>query len=331
MHNVESKGFGMSIPTLQLHGSPPKLNPEDAALLTLLMQSTLGTRVRVTNYHILNYHEDYVVLRAELNTSKTGLLVKLAGPQASLPCPFEQTASLHKLVSRQTDLPLPQALAANISYDIFPWRYIITSYIPGVEWSAVRSQMGSRELRDAFWQIGEAIGKLHSIHFPRFGYPFAEVAGANKPYIEALAERAEARIKNVPHRAIFLRLVNDNSALFSNLQPPSLCHEDLHKHNILFTWNDGHWRLAAILDFDSAWAGYHESDLARLELWDTMVGDSFWKSYGTLHCQEVGYLQRRPIYQLLWCFEYASNSREHLDHTQQLCTQLDIPPVDRFE
>ena len=89
----------------------------------------------------------------------------------------------------------------------------------------------------------------------------------------------------------------------------------------------GNWHLAGVLDFDSAWAGHHESDLARLELWRGMVGEGFWDTYRAVHQMDELYLQRRPIYQLLWCLEYASASPEHIADTRRVCAELGIQAV----
>ena len=49
-----------------------------------------------------------------------------------------------------------------------------------------------------------------------------------------------------------------------------------------------------------------------------------------VHTLEPGYAERRPIYQLLWCFEYARSTPEHLADTRKLCAQLGIPSPERF-
>src|SRR5512140_194938 len=102
----------------------------------------------------------------------------------------------------------------------------------------------------------------------------------------------------------------------------------LHGHNILFRLEQGEWRLATILDFDKAWAGHSESDLARLEFWRGMMGlefwpgsdfwpaSVFWSTYEQVHRLEPLYAQRRLIYQLFWCLEYARPTPEHLADTR---------------
>ena len=109
-----------------------------------------------------------------------------------------------------------------------------------------------------------------------------------------------------------------------------MCHEDLHQHNILFERRENGWRLATILDFDKAWAGHGESDLARLALWRGMSHEALWKAYQALHAREAGWEERRLIYQLLWCLEFARETPEHLADTRRLSQQLGVP-FERFE
>ena len=96
--------------------------------------------------------------------------------------------------------------------------------------------------------------------------------------------------------------------------------------------DDGRPRLAAILDFDSAWAGAPESDLARLDLWQSsaypgLIDEGFRTAYEAAHTMAPGYRQRRPIYQLLWCLEYADASPQHAADTARVCMELGIAPI----
>jgi len=128
-----------------------------------------------------------------------------------------------------------------------------------------------------------------------------------------------------------LSVLDKHQALFSDVRQPDLCHEDLHGHNILFHYQEGKWQLATILDFDKAWAGHRETDLARLDLWKVMTSKQFWQSYQAVCPVSPLYKQRRPVYQLLWCFEYARQTADHLADTQQVCAELEIPCIERFE
>jgi fructosamine-3-kinase len=192
--------------------------------------------------------------------------------------------------------------------------------------------MNQEELSDAYRQIGNAVAQLHTIHFPTFG-DLADYGGVRggEPYLTALEKHARSTIRHTHLCDLFCSVLEKQQALFSDIRDASLCHEDLHKHNILFQYRDGRWHLATILDFDKAWAGHHETDLARLELWKGMTSKEFWEPYEAICPVEPLYKQRRPIYQLLWCLEYAHPTPEHLEDTQRLCVELGLPGIERFE
>jgi fructosamine-3-kinase len=137
-------------------------------------------------------------------------------------------------------------------------------------------------------------------------------------------------LKDPRHTDMLLDLIHQHADVFASVNVARLCHEDLHHHNILFRRDNGRWQLATILDFDKAWAGHHEIDLAKLELWTGMVGDGFWNAYNQVMVVDDFYIQRRPIYQLLWCLEYAANTAQHLADTRALCEQFGLPIIHQF-
>src|ERR1041385_2498146 len=106
-------------------------------LLPLLRQ-VFGSKVRLLLYEIGNQKQDYWVLLAYLEHPSLTVVLKLAGPQAQISCPFERTAALHRLVAAQTTIPMSEFVAVDTSYQTWPWRYCIKTYVPGEEWAAVR-------------------------------------------------------------------------------------------------------------------------------------------------------------------------------------------------
>lgn len=316
----------MSIETLQLG----EVIPYD--LLLQLLQHTLGTKVEVIDYKIGNQQHDYLVLLIQLRHPSLEIVVKLAGPEARMACPFDRTAMLHRLVATRTTIPIPEVLAVNMSYQTWPWRYFIKAYISGLEWASVRPHMNHEQLSNAYQQIGNAVAQLHTIDFPRFGALAVEGSvHGYESYYPALTEHAQSILNTVTLRDLFFSVLEQHQHLFLDIHHASLCHEDLHKYNLLFQYRLGQWRLATILDFDKAWAGHPETDLARLELWEGMMSDEFWRSYEGICPIAPLYTQRRPIYQLLWCLEYARPTPEHLADTQRLCKELGYPHFERFE
>ena len=299
-------------------------------LLTQLLRQSFGSQIEIEGWRIAKQHEDYFVLVVELRQPSSRIVVKLAGPRAPYACLFDRTATLHRLVAARTAVPIPEILAVDVSYNMWPWRYIIESFVPGETWMTVRQRINPQELADSYSQIGAAVAELHAIHFPQFGELSKDGTthnGTNK-YLAALTTRMQQSIRSPRLVDLFLALLETNTALFEGIYQASLCHEDLHGHNILFEQVDGRWRLAAILDFDKAWAGHHEIDLARMELW-SMAEEGFWAGYNARY--DDSYERRRPIYQLLWCLEYAVATPRHLADTQRLCKELGLPLLQNFK
>ncbi len=301
-------------------------------LLLQLLKQILGAGVELAGCKIGNQQHDYLVLLLQLRRPSMKVVAKLAGPDAPLASAFERTAMFQRLVATHTTIPMPEVLAVDTSCQAWPWRYFIKTYIPGQEWAAARRQMTREQLSDAYRQIGSAVAQLHTIHFPAFGElaPDGCVQG-DEPYPAALQKHARSIIRSARLRDLFFSALERQRPLFLDVRKASLCHEDLHMHNILFRRDRGQWRLATILDFDKAWAGHHETDLARLELWKGMTSAEFWGPYEAICPIAPLYQERRAIYQLLWCLEYARSTAEHLADTQRLCKELGLPRLERFE
>jgi aminoglycoside phosphotransferase (APT) family kinase protein len=298
-----------------------------------LLSSVLGSQARLTECRIINQDLDYWVLYARLHHPEIEVVVKLAGPEARMACHFDRTASIHKLVSDTTAIPLPETIAFDVGLEKWPWRYLIRTYTYGTEWAYLRDRLGTSDLVEAYRQLGEAVGQLHGISFPAFGEIGSSglVTDADPSCHSALIRHATRIIRSPRLLSAFIAALEQRAVLFDGLVESRMCHEDLHGYNILFHMEAGKWRLATILDFDKAWAGHLETDLARLELWTGMTSPDFWASYRHLRSLDVGYLQRRPIYQLLWCLEYARSTPEHLADTRRVCQELGIPVIDAFD
>ena len=129
---------------------PQHLPARDKSLLMQLMRHIFGTKVKLADYRIIRYQADYIIIAARLEHPSISVTVKLAGPQAPLPCPFDRTAALLRLVRAKTAVPVPEVLAVDMSYKQWPWRYIIKTYVPGKEWAVVRPRMDKQELTNAY-------------------------------------------------------------------------------------------------------------------------------------------------------------------------------------
>jgi fructosamine-3-kinase len=299
------------------------VDPEN--LLPQLIGQVWGSKATISQSSVLNQQEDYLVVILDLHSPSGKVVVKLAGPAAQYLCPFDRTASILKQVASRTTILMPDVLAVDVSYQKWPWRYLILSYLDGEEWATAREKMSGAQQQCAYSQIGDAVGQLHSIHHPYFGELSPDgTIHSGKIFKDALADRANLIIKSPRSLDLFLSVLDRDSHLFKDVDQASLCHEDLHRYNILFEQNREVWQLKTILDFDKVWAGHSESDLARLNLWTGMTSPEFWAAYQRFHPIDDSFQQRQLIYQLLWCLEFAQTDAGHLADTRRICESLGI-------
>jgi aminoglycoside phosphotransferase (APT) family kinase protein len=299
-----------------------------------LAREVFGPRCRVLAWHPVTHGNDSAVVFATLVFPARVVVLKLA--DATSAARFSREADIQRRVARETSVPVCEALAVDDSCQRFPWRYLMMAHAPGMAWRDGLKRMSPHARYDIYRQLGEATAALHSLRYPRFGELGDSETSPPAPLlrgeesIEALEARARRRIANPTHADLFATVLQAHASDFADLTEPRLTHEDLNPYNLLLVPGDepdDDWRLAAVLDFGSAWAGGRESDIARLELWRDMMGDGFTEGYTASLPIADDYPKRRPIYQLLWCLEYARPTARHHADTARVCAALDIPPV----
>ncbi len=141
----------------------------DDALLAALLRATLGSSIALVNYHVAHRRDDYAVVIVTLASPARDVVVKLAGPRAPIACPFDRTATIVDLVRSQTPVPTFDVLAADVSYRDWPWRYMVTTHLPGTVWAEVSAQLTTDTHHQAYRDLGQAVAHLHRIAFPAFG------------------------------------------------------------------------------------------------------------------------------------------------------------------
>ncbi len=103
---------------------------ESLKLLRLLLKEKIGSSVEIVDYKIGNQRRDYLVVLVQLRSPALELVVKLAGPEAPYDYPFERTAVIHHLVAANTTIRMPEIIAVDVSYQAWPWRYLIKPTFP---------------------------------------------------------------------------------------------------------------------------------------------------------------------------------------------------------
>jgi aminoglycoside phosphotransferase (APT) family kinase protein len=287
------------------------------------VQAALGSENSVTRVERLQVGQEQSVLRLTLSRPPRRLVLKVAGPGTPAGVDFQRTTAALSL-ARAAGVPVPTVLAADTSYGSGQWSYLLQEHVDGVVWRRLRPLLAPDQVRTAHREIATALLAMQSLRLASFGELNAAGEPAGDDLVPALRRRAELRIADLHRRTTFLDLLDRRSSLFADQMRSTLCHDDLQHTNLIFRAGRGSWKLAAVLDWDKAWAGPPESDVARMAFWDDMTGDGFWEVYKAEVPPAEGGAERALIYQLLWCLEYPVSTPRHRADTASLCRRLGI-------
>jgi aminoglycoside phosphotransferase (APT) family kinase protein len=301
------------------------------AAIRELVRDVLGshTTVRIHAWH--KRQENYVVASVTTRRPVMNLIVKLEEPGERPNRHFDAMAVIAQLVRSQSPVPTFDVVAVDVTRQKWPWDYLIVTQLPGLTWSQLYPQLEREARRTGQRQIGRAAGQLHALRFEAFGQIGANGSVMNPTTaVPGLMGRVRQRLTDPRYLALALELLEARSGLFDSVSTPTLCHEDLNSHNLVFAIRDGQPALTGILDFESAWAGPGESDLARLELWRLSQGMAVREGYAEVATVAHAYAARRPVLQLVWCLEYAQYHPTEDGHqalTDLVCDELGIAHI----
>lgn len=152
---------------------------------------------------------------------------------------------------------------------------------------------------NAWWEIGDAVARLHAAHGEAYGWPVDYALGTvaldnreGRDWVRFWGEQrliAASSLLDRPWRARVEALARRLGELIPDDPPAAFLHGDLWAGNILV----GGGRLAALID-PACYYGHAEVDLAMLCLFSTPPPE-FWTAYGG---RPEGWEDRLPVYQL---------------------------------
>ncbi|GEK21081.1 phosphotransferase family protein [Cellulomonas xylanilytica] len=250
----------------------------------------------------------------------TRLVLKVAAASARPGLDYARSAAAQRLADH-AGVPVAGVVAAGADPELPAVQYLLHEHVDGVQWRAVRPALDPVGRAAASTDIARAVLALQSVRPASYG-----VLGGppTASLLDALGDRITARIPPGRQRVLAQDVLARHASLFDGpVGRPTLTHDDLHHANLLFRRRtDGSWRLVAVLDWDKAWAGPAESDVARMGFWDDMTDPVFWSVYREAVPERDGWAQRAAVYQLLWCLEYDVDTDRHRRDTAELVERL---------
>jgi aminoglycoside phosphotransferase (APT) family kinase protein len=291
-------------------------------VVRVAVRDALGADARVTSVDVLAGEPGRAVARLTVAGTPHALLVKVARG-STVPgrgADFEQTAAAMALASA-AGVPTAEVLAARSAGPGREFGHLVQRAVEGVEWRRLRPRLSEGEVRSVHRRIAGTVLALQSIDLPGFGGLDAAGRPAGEGLLSTLHRRTDRLVAD-PAARDDLHALLDREACLSDDDRATLCHDDLHSDNFLLAHVGGEWRIAGLLDWDKAWSGPAESDVARMAFWDGMTGPGFWEVYRAAVPQADGWPRRALLHQLLWCLEYDSPSERHRADTAAVRSAL---------
>jgi len=237
-------------------------------LIADVVRDALGSEagVKVRQWYVRE--ESYVVASVDTTRPAMRLVVKLEIPDKRPHRRFDSMAAITRMVRRQSAVPTFEVIAVDVTRSRWPCNVLIVTELPGVTWAQLYPRLSTTARAQGQRQIGRAAAQMHSLAYDRFGtIEFDGSISDHGGAVAALRARAAQRIRTPAHRQLMLDLLERREGLFASLPGSQVTHEDMNPNNLLFEMRDDETVLSGVLDFESAWAGVEDSDLARLELW----------------------------------------------------------------
>jgi aminoglycoside phosphotransferase (APT) family kinase protein len=168
------------------------------------------------------------------------------------------------------DVPVTRYLMLDESRSRLPFRFALTSYLPGESARNFRGHAGSADL---YRQAGALLRRLHAIELPAYGAFDAD--GITRPmrtnaeFLRPMIDHALGRFIYYGGDAVLeerLKAILEThfDAIVIQSRGPVFTHDDLHPGNILVTLSrDGTLALSGLVDFGNARAADATFDLAK--------------------------------------------------------------------
>jgi Ser/Thr protein kinase RdoA (MazF antagonist) len=172
-------------------------------------------------------------------------------------------------IRARAGFPIPRWLRLDESRNCIPFRFALTTWLPGV---TVRSLIGTDGIDAAYRQMGALLRRLHAIPMTAYGYITGDgiqrPLPSNDDYMCAAFDQAFRQFrKQAGDETLMRRLEQEARARFPLLQHSAgavFCHDDLQPGNVLAERDgNGTLQLTGLIDFGNARAADPLFDLAK--------------------------------------------------------------------
>jgi aminoglycoside phosphotransferase (APT) family kinase protein len=193
------------------------------------------------------------------------------------PSACRKEVDLHQLVSSRA--PVPEILYSNPREEDGVGPHILMRWIEGQTFRQIKSRRDPREMAQAAHSIGVTLAQIGSFQFPsagrigpglEIGAPLAEGPDPVPTFIESCLESPKmARRLDERQRHRLRSFIWDWAKQIAAIgEERSLVHSDYGSPNILLDQMNGRWKVAAVLDWEFAFAGSPLYDVGHILRYD---------------------------------------------------------------
>lgn len=207
------------------------------------------------------------VYRIDLGGAENPLVLKIYGDEPVWIVAKE--ALVAGWIGERAGIPIPRWLQVDERRIYIPFRFALTTWLPGV---TVRSLISAPGIDATYRQMGALLRRLHAIPMTAYGYIVADGIRRPQPtndeYMRSAFNQAFRQFREqAGEEPLTRRLEEKAQTRFDLLQysaGPVLCHDDLQQGNVLAEYGrNGSLQLTGLIDFGNARAGDALFDLAK--------------------------------------------------------------------
>lgn len=186
----------------------------------------------------------------------------------------------------QEDVPIAELLFADLHGTHYDTPYAIMKWVDGILLSDVMATGNADDIVACAYDLGAVLARIGSYTFPQAGFfgPGLSIAQAfddgPDSYLSGIEqylsqERVQQRLGKEQLKQLE-RFVSDNAAyLTETIGAPSLVHADFKGINVLVRRHSTRWNVAAVLDWEFAFAGTSLFDIGNMLRYEYLYPPAF--------------------------------------------------------
>jgi len=216
-------------------------------------------------------------------------------------------------------IPVANLVYFDETKEVIPYIFTIQEYVHGKSLKDLFNQYSKEDLSFSkskfltlFNNLGELLGKLHTISFDSFQehiYNIGKISKIN--WLELInsefeMESQEARRKKLGYDNEIKTFLKDNISLLEEENEPVVLHNDFQWTNLIVKDSPNKIQINGIIDFDDWRVGVRAQDFVKMEFYTLKpinnidIRESFYNGYKKICNIGQDFFKKLDIYSLLW-------------------------------